>query len=196
MKNKQREWIVNYLRNEKKEEYLSDLQWEKVKISNLNPRDIKKLIVNILNLDISDDFFLSFESLSKIGEKAVPLIDEILNNRIENNFRTNLLSYISKYNQHKTDNNLIIQLYHPDFITRARTIMFLEENQYDKYLSYLLPLLEDPDDSVRWALVKLLDNQKVYEFKNLKNKLKDAFAQEINPIIKKGIEELLKKISK
>jgi hypothetical protein len=182
---------LNYLRNNKKEEFLSNLQWEEVKVSNVNQKTIKKLVLNLLNLEISDDFFLSIESLIRLGKKPISIIRNILDNHIEKNFRTNLLNYIIKYAEMRIENNVILQLYNTDFVIRARTIMFLEENEFEKYIEFLLPLLEDPDDSVRWALIKLIRNKDLYKRINIRNKIENLLENEVNPIIREKIKQIL-----
>lgn len=184
---------MNYLRNNKKEEFLSNLEWEEVKVSNVNQNTIKKLVLNLLNLEISDDFFLSIESLIRLGKKPIPIIKNILDNHIEKSFRTNLLKYIMNYAKMRIENTLILQLYHTDFVIRARTIMFLEENDFERYIEFLLPLLEDPDDSVRWALIKLIKNKDLYNRINIKNKIENGLEKESNPIIREKMKQILEK---
>jgi HEAT repeat protein len=89
---------------------------------------------------------------------------------------------------------LVPHLYHPDFVTRARTLLKLELVGDINYLNFILPLLNDPDDSVRWAVIRLLNthahllnNPLVYK------ELKSHIETELNPVIKEKMVELFRK---
>lgn len=143
---------MDYLKNNNDWE---DPNCEFIEISKVNDNIIKKL-VNNLKQGVSDNFYIAFESLLKIGKKAESLIESALSEVDEaHNFKKDILSLILECAKgNKADYPLILQLYHPDFVIRIRAITQLENNQ--EYLRYLLPLLDDPDDSVRWAVIKKL----------------------------------------
>jgi HEAT repeat protein len=84
--------------------------------------------------------------------------------------------------------HLLPQLYSPDFILRARAIMKIKENNDTRYIKFLLPLLDDPDDSVRWSVIKYLT-----QFKNdptIYGELKIHLEKELNPIISSNLKEI------
>ena len=87
------------------------------------------------------------------------------------------------------------KLYHPDFITRARTLLKLEHVGDINYLNFIVPLLNDPDDSVRWAVIRflnshphLINNPLVYK------ELKSHIETELNPVIREKMMEIFKKV--
>ena len=86
---------------------------------------------------------------------------------------------------------MLPQIYSPDFIVRARAVMKIKDNNDVRYLKFLLPLLDDPDDSVRWSAIKFLsqniDNPIIhYELKRHLNK-------ELNPIISENLKDVFEK---
>ena len=92
------------------------------------------------------------------------------------------------------DNFLVPQLYHPDFIVRAKTILKIEKNADLRYLSYILPLLNDPDDSVRWAVIKFLDTNNLIKDSMVRKELKTFIKAESNTIIKEKAKEIFSNI--
>ena len=109
----------------------------------------------------------------------------------DHNFRKEIFNFLLNYIDDNIENPPLEQLYHPDFIIRANTIMQLEKEESLKYLNYILPLISDPDDSVRYAVVKLIDSlnqvNNPYVYKRLKNRVEI----ESNPVIQKRIRNLL-----
>ena len=88
---------------------------------------------------------------------------------------------------------LVPNLYHPDFITRARTVFKIEQARDKKYLKFVLPLLHDPDDSVRWAVVRVLDAFNVVKDPLVCKELKCFIEMESNPVIKEKLKEIFKR---
>ena len=165
-----------------------------IEISKVDNKIIKKLIDN-LKLGISDNFFISFESLLKLGKKAEFVIEsQIKDIDDENNFKKEIFNILLKFiKTNEIENPLIKRLYHPDFIIRAKAIMHLEKNEALKYLNLILPLTSDPDDSVRWAVIKLLGTLNHLENPNISKVLKKQLDFESNPVIQKKIKKMLKK---
>ena len=133
-----------------------------IKVSKVNNQIINHLIDN-LKLGLSDEFFISFESLLKLGERAKSAIETQYHHMDDDhNFRKEIFNFLLNHIDDNIERLPLEQLYNPDFIIRAKTIMKLENEDFLKYLSLILPLLNDPDDSVRYAVVKLIDslNQK------------------------------------
>ncbi len=167
--------------------------WHYVEISKIDDNIIKKL-VNNLKLNLSEDFYLSFESVLKLGKKAESeLADAISEMDEQHNFKKEIFNALLKYiNTKESQNPKIFQLYHPDFEIRARTVMELGKEDNSKNLTFLLPLIKDPDDSVRWAVINLLitkylTNPQVYK------KLKKHVNKESNPIIRKNLTKVFEK---
>ncbi|MFX1257281.1 MAG: HEAT repeat domain-containing protein [Promethearchaeota archaeon] len=169
--------------------------WRYIEISKINDKIIKNL-VNNLKSDLSDDFFISFESLIKIGKKAEPIIESVINEKDDlGNFNKEILNFLLNYfKTNKIENNLVFQLYHPDFIVRARALMQIKERGIsNKYLNYILPLTRDPDASVRWAVLNLLISLEQTHNPQIYNSLKSRLKNESNPIIQKKLKEFLHK---
>ncbi|MFW9952220.1 MAG: HEAT repeat domain-containing protein, partial [Candidatus Thorarchaeota archaeon] len=158
-------------------------EWDVIKISQVNDKIIKRLLY-YLKSDISENFFISFESLLKLGNKVPEtMIKNILNelNKTDD-FKRELFEFILNFTQESTvEYHLLPELYNPDFIVRARAIMKIEVNNDVKYLKFLLPLLDDPDDSVRYKAIKFLVIHK--ENPIIFKHLKDHLEKELNPII-------------
>ena len=66
--------------------------------------------------------------------------------------------------------------------------MKIKENNDVRYLKFLLPLLDDPDDSVRWSVIKFLsqhiDNPIIH------SELKKHLNKELNPIISENLKDV------
>ena len=171
---------------------LENYKWRLIEISKVDDEVIKKLVSN-LNSGLSDEFFISFESLLKIGKRAEPNIKAVLTD-LEEKFakRKEIFNLVLSCIRNKeVKNPLIHHLYHPDFEVRARAIGKIEERKDLFYIPYILPLLEDPDDSVRWALIKLLVNLKQVKNPAINEKLKQHLERESNPIIREKISMLI-----
>jgi hypothetical protein len=83
-------------------------------------------------------------------------------------------------------------LYNPDFITRARTIFKIEQAGDKKYLKYILPLLNDPDDSVRWAVLRFLDTFNMVKNPLVCKEIKCFIERESNSVIKEKAKDVFK----
>ncbi|MFW9784325.1 MAG: HEAT repeat domain-containing protein [Candidatus Heimdallarchaeota archaeon] len=180
---------MNYLRDNKNNR--EDDNWDLIEVSKVNDKIIKKLL-NYLKYDISENFFISFESLLKLGNKIPEYtIDSIIKELEQShNFKKELFQFILNFTKNGIiEYHLLPQLYNPDFIIRARAVMKIKDNNDSKYLKFLLPLLEDPDDSVRWSVIKYLasfkDNHIIY------NELKKHLDKELNPIIFDNLREII-----
>ncbi|MFW9950220.1 MAG: hypothetical protein ACFFKA_08855, partial [Candidatus Thorarchaeota archaeon] len=62
------------------------------------------------------------------------------------------------------------------------------ENNDIRYLKFLLPLLDDPDDSVRWSVIKFLSQH--IENPIIYSELKKHLNKELNPIISENLKEV------
>jgi len=181
---------VNYLRDNKN--FKDDDNWDIIEVSKVSDKIIKSLL-KYLKYDISENFFISFESLLKLGNKVPEttinkIIDEL---EQTHNFKKELFQFILNFIKDGTiEYHLLPQLYNPDFIVRARAVMKIKENDDTRYIKFMLPLLDDPDDSVRWSVIKFLakyiDNPIIY------NELKNHLEKELNPIIYTNLKEIVK----
>ncbi|MFX1392726.1 MAG: HEAT repeat domain-containing protein [Promethearchaeota archaeon] len=176
---------------------LDKSNYEIIEVSKVDDKIIKKLIDN-LKLDLSDNFFISFESLIKLGKKAESALEAVIHEIDDHHqFKKeifNLLLNLIKNNE--IENPLLLNLYHPDFIVRANALMQIEKNNALKNLNFILPLISDPDDSVRWAVMRLIDSFDQSENQNpiIFKKLKKQAEIEQNPVIQKKIKKILKNI--
>ncbi|NHJ22715.1 MAG: hypothetical protein EAX91_17360 [Candidatus Lokiarchaeota archaeon] len=170
--------------------YAESNNYDIVEVSKVNDKIIKKLL-DYLKYDISDKFFISFESLLKLGNKVPEATIKNIIRELEqtHNFKKELFQFILNFTKdNMVEYHLLPQLYSPDFIVRARAVMKIKENNDVRYLKFLLPLLDDPDDSVRWSVIKFLslhiDNPIIhFELKKHQNK-------ELNPIISENLKEV------
>ena len=164
--------------------------WDVIEVSKVNDKIIMKLL-SYLKYDVSEKFFISFESLLKLGNR-VP--EATIRNIVEeldqsHDFKKELFQFILNFiNNEAVEYHLLPQIYSPDFIVRARAIMKIKENNDVRYIKFLLPLLDDPDDSVRWSVIKFLS-------KHIKNpiiysELKNHLSKELNPIIYDNLKEI------
>jgi len=173
--------------------YAESNNWDVVEVSKVNDKIIRKLL-DYLKYDISDKFFISFESLLKLGNKVPEATIKNIISELEqtHNFKKELFQFILRFIKDETvEYHLLPQIYSPDFIVRARAVMKIKDNNDVRYLKFLLPLLDDPDDSVRWSAIKFLsqhiDNPIIhYELKKHLNK-------ELNPIISENLKDVFKK---
>jgi HEAT repeat protein len=179
---------VNYLGDNNN--YDDDGYWDIIEVSKVDDKIIKSLL-NHLKDNISENFFISFESLLKIARKIPESeVHKIINELDESDlFKRDIFKFILSYIKEEViEYHLLPQLYSPDFIMRAKIIMKIKEYDDKKYVKFLIPLLNDPDDSVRWSVIDYLsmhkDDQIIY--KNLKNHMKN----ELNPIILENLISL------
>ncbi len=183
---------LNFIRNDQNFTEEDNANWDIIEISKVSDQIIKKLINN-LKSELSDDFFISFESLIKIGKKAEPMLKIVLNGSIEKlGFREDLFKFaLNLIQSGEVENPQVFQLYNPDFIKRARAIMQIEDAENLNYLNFILPLVEDPDDSVRWAAINFLINMKQLDDSLVYNKLINQMGKESNPVIQKKLKAVL-----
>jgi hypothetical protein len=189
---------VSYLRDNKVWEEEEDLNWDVIEISKVDDKIIRTLIER-MKLDssvISDNFFIAFESLLKIGKKAEVVLDDYIKETSQiHNFKVDLFNFMLDFIKNNIiEFHLVPQLYHPDFVTRARTIFKIEQAGDQKYLKFIIPLLNDPDDSVRWAVLRFLDSFNMTKNPLVYKELKDFHELESNPVIKEKLREVLKKL--
>ena len=185
---------MNFIRNDGNVTEEDDANWGVIEISKITNGIIGKLL-DKLKKGLSDDFFISFQSLIKIGRKAEPMLQAIIDNNDNNlEFRNDLFHFALKLIQEdEIENPLVLQLYNPDFIARARAIMQIEDAGDLNYLKFILPLVEDPDDSVRWAAINFLINKGQLDKPIVFKKLKGQMRKESNSVILKRLTEILKK---
>lgn len=185
---------MNFLRNDGNLTEEDNANWGVIEISKITNRIIEKLINN-LKSELSDDFFISFESLIKIGKKAEPMLEAVLKDSTEKlGFQKNLFNFALNFIQNdEVENPLVLQLYNPDFIARARAIMQIEDTEDLNYLKHVLPLVEDPDDSVRWAAINYLINKAQLNDPIVYKKLSIQMEKESNSVIQKKLTDVLLK---
>ncbi len=190
---------MSYLRDNKVWEEDDNINWDVIEISKVDDKIIRRLIDNLKldTSDLSENFFISFESLLKLGKKIEPVLNSFIKETNEiHNCKVDTFNFILDFVKNNTLKYVLVpQLYHPDFITRARTVLKLAQTGDLSYLNFILPLLNDPDDSVRWAVIRflnmhehLLNNPLVYK------EIKCSIGEENNPVIKKKVKELFKKV--
>ena len=164
--------------------------WDVIEVSKVDDKIIMKLL-NYLKYDVSDKFFISFESLLKLGNRVPEATIKNIVSELDqsHDFKKELFQFILNFmNNEAVEYHLLPQIYSPDFIVRARAIMKIKENDDIRYIKFLLPLLDDPDDSVRWSVIKFLS-------KHIKNpiiysELKYHLNKELNPIIFESLKEI------
>ncbi|MHA1669005.1 MAG: HEAT repeat domain-containing protein [Promethearchaeota archaeon] len=163
--------------------YDDEEYWDIIEVSKVDDKIIKSLLTHLKD-KISEKFFISFESLLKIARKIPKLdVSNIISELDESDlFTRELLKFILSFIKKEViDYQLLPQLYSPDFILRAKIVMKIKEYDNKKYIKFLIPLLDDPDDSVRWSVINYLimhkDDQKIHET------LKNHINNELNPII-------------
>ena len=185
---------MNFIRNDRNLTEEDNANWGIIEISKITNRIIEKLIKN-LKSELSDDFFISFESLIKIGKKAEPMLKAVINDNAESlGFQIDLFKFaLNLMQSNEVEDSLVLQLYNPDFIARARAIMQIEDAREINYLKYVLPLVEDPDDSVRWAAINFLINTKQLDDSIVYKKLIIQMEKESNSVIQKKLTDVLNK---
>ena len=164
--------------------------WDVIEVSKISDKIIERLLDYLKN-EISDNFFISFESVLKLGKKIPEWqLRQLVTTFEFNDYKKDLFKFILDFiNQETIECHLLPQLYSPDFIIRARTIMKIKENDDKKYVKFLLPLIDDPDDSVRWSVIDYLAKYKEESEINLI--LKNHLMKESNPIIHKNLDSML-----
>ncbi|MFX1592792.1 MAG: HEAT repeat domain-containing protein [Promethearchaeota archaeon] len=190
---------MSYLRDNKIWEEEDNINWDVVEISKVDDKIIQRLIKNLKldKSDLSQSFFISFESLLKLGKKIESVLDSYVKETTEiHNFKVDIFNFILDFVKNDTIKYVLVpQLYHPDFITRARAVLKLELAADINYLRFILPLLNDPDDSVRWAVIRFFNTHR-HLLKNplVHKELKSLIEKELNPVIKEKVIELFKKV--
>ena len=182
--------IVNYLGDNNN--YDDDGYWDIIEVSKVDDKIIKSLL-NHLKDNISENFFISFESLLKVARKIPELeIKNIINGLDESDlFKLEIFKFILSYIKEEIiEYHLLPQLYSPDFIMRAKIIMKIKEYDDKKYIKFLIPLLNDPDDSVRWSVIDYLSMHK--DDKIIYDNLKNHMNYELNPIILENLISLFR----
>ncbi|MFX1502984.1 MAG: HEAT repeat domain-containing protein [Promethearchaeota archaeon] len=172
-----------------------------IKISKVDDKIIRRLMDNLKlsSSTLSENFFIAFESLLKLGNKIQPFIDSYIKETLKiHNLKVEIFNFILEFAKNNTIEYILVpQLYHPDFITRARTVMRLEQAGDISYINFILPLLNDPDDSVRWSVIRFFNTHK-HVLKNplVFNEIKAYIQKELNPVIREKMKELFKSIWK
>ncbi len=189
---------MSYLGDNKFLEKEEKINCDVIEISKVDDTIIQRL-VNNLKLEtpyLSESFFISFESLLKLGKKVTPILKKYIREKDEiHNFKVDIFNFMLDFAGEKTlEHVLVPQLFHPDFITRARTILKLEQMGDLTYIKYIFCLLNDPDDSVRWAVIRFLDTHSQLIRNPLVSKdLKSYIEKESNQVIRDKMKELFKK---
>ncbi|MFW9989829.1 MAG: HEAT repeat domain-containing protein [Candidatus Odinarchaeota archaeon] len=192
---------MSYLRNNKLWEEEDDTNYDIIKVSKVDDKIIRRLLNNLMlkSSDLSENFFISFESLLKLGKKIEPVLDLYIKETTEiHNLKIEVFNFILDFAKNSTLKYILVpQLYHPDFITRAKTVMKLENIGDLSYINFILLLLNDPDDSVRWSVIRFLNTYK-HLLKNplVYKEIKYYIEKELNPVIREKIKELLKNVWK
>ena len=183
---------MNFIRNHGNLTEEDNANWGVIEVSKITNKIIESLINN-LKSELSEDFFISFDSLIKIGKKAEPVVKDVLENKEEKlEFRKDLFKFFLNFFQNdEFENPLVFQLYNPDFIALARAIMQIEEAGDLSYLKYVLPLVEDPDDSVRWAAINFFINMEKLDDPIVYKKLTTQMEKESNSVIRNRLYDLL-----
>ena len=165
--------------------------WDVINVSEVNDKIIKKLL-NYLKYDISDNFFISFESILKLGNKIPQTTIKKLIDKMDkaHEFKKELFQFILNFTEEGlVEYHLLPELYNPDFIIRARAVMKIAINNDTKYIKFLLPLIEDPDDSVRWSVIRFLSLHKDNPIIHLE--LQEHLEKELNPIIYDNLKQII-----
>lgn len=188
---------MSYLRDNKVWEEEENLKWDVIEISKVDDKIIRNIIdkMKLDSSDLSDSFFIAFESLLKIGKRAEQTIDSYIKETSEiHNFKVDIFNFLLDFIKNNTIEQLLVpQLFHPDFIVRARTIFKIEQDGDKKYLKFIMPLLNDPDDSVRWAVIRFLVKLDMIKNPLVYKELKIFQELESNPIIKDKLREIFKR---
>ncbi|KKK45821.1 MAG: hypothetical protein Lokiarch_06620, partial [Candidatus Lokiarchaeum sp. GC14_75] len=110
------------------------------------------------------------------------------------NFKIDVFNFMLGFIKNRTiEDHLVPKLYHPDFITRASTIFKIQQTKDKQYLRFILPLLNDPDDSIRWAVITFLDCLELNKNPLIYKELKNFIDKESNLVIKEKIKDVFRK---
>ena len=166
--------------------------WKFIEISKVDDKIINN-IINHLKFDLSEDFYISIESVLKLGKKAELALETQINEMDDYYiFKKELFKLILNYiKTNKIENPYLFDLYHPDFVIRANALRDIERNDALKYLHLIIPIIDDPDDSVRWAVLNLLISLNQINNPIINKKLKNRANIESNQIIKKKLLDVL-----
>jgi hypothetical protein len=181
---------VNYLGDNK--DYDDEGVWDVIEVSKVNDKIIKRLLTYLTD-NISENFFISFESVLKLIDKIPDFEIKFILKELDksNDYKKELFQFILDFKKNNISKyHLLPHLYNPDFILRARTVMKIKENDDIDYIMFLLPLINDPDDSVRWSVIEYLS--KYTRIPIIKKKLADHIDYELNPVIYKNLEKIIK----
>ena len=76
---------MSYLRDNKNWDEEDNINWDIIEISKVDDKIIQRLINNLKlhTSDLSENFFISFESLLKLGKKIEPVLDSYIKKTIE-----------------------------------------------------------------------------------------------------------------
>lgn len=168
------------------------INWDMVKLSEVTLENIKALAHN-LTLEVSENYYISFNSLEKVGLKAQKALKSTLKSLKKNDWRKMIINYlVNSPKDSIITSPLVSHLYHPDFIKRAQAIIIATELSGSiDYFDYILPLLDDPDDSVRWAVLNFIESKKIYKSTLVQEKLRGRSKLEKNEIVLSKISKFL-----
>ncbi|MFX1236670.1 MAG: hypothetical protein ACFFAS_01110 [Promethearchaeota archaeon] len=168
-------------------------QWAIIHVSEVTPRNINALIKN-LKLPLSENFYISFNSLIKLGKKARKNLQFEIKNIVKSDWRKYLFEILLENASERPHNlyPLVSHLYYPDFVKRAQAINVASENNLGAdYFDIILPLLDDPDDSVRWAALNYLISKDKVNMMIVQGKLNERREMEQNKTILCKIDSLI-----
>ena len=104
-------------------------------------------------------------------------------------FKKEIFKYLLNYVRYSSSEYpLVAKLYNPDFLIRVQGIKEIDKKDLS-YLKFLLPMIRDPDDSVRAAIINLLIKKHLKDPKVLKL-LKRQINKESNPVIKEKLRKI------
>ncbi|MFX1398146.1 MAG: HEAT repeat domain-containing protein [Promethearchaeota archaeon] len=169
------------------------IRWDTIRLSEITIENIQALAYN-LTLDLSENFYIAFDSLEKIGVKAQKTLVSTIKSLKKDDWRKKILNYLANSLKDSIIAlPLVSRLYHPDFIQRARAIIIASELSGGiDYFDYILPLLDDPDDSVRWAVLNFLEGKKLLDSLLVQKKLRGRIKIEKNEVILQKMNSLIK----
>ncbi|MFO8017281.1 MAG: HEAT repeat domain-containing protein [Promethearchaeia archaeon] len=179
---------LNYLRDNRN---LEEQNWQLMQVSEVGDKIIERLLSN-LKTNLSEHVFISLESLLKIGKKAGTAVEKFLNLHSKSDeYHISLIKKLSEILKDEKVNSNLFKLYHPDFNIRARSFMQLDKKEILNNLPLITPFLTDPDDSVRYALIRALISHNLVNHHNFKHLLEKHCERESNSVIRKEIQENL-----
>jgi hypothetical protein len=106
---------VNYLGDNNN--YDDEGYWDVIEVSKINDKIIERLLDYLKN-EISENFFISFESVLKLGKKIPEWqLRQFITTFESNDYKQDLFKFIIDFiNQETVKYHLLPQLYSPDFI--------------------------------------------------------------------------------